>query len=125
MYRFICQTKDLNGNIKDISIQELEHKSLRFKNKDEAWYFYQEWFDGREMYNWNPTYNGDDSEYRIIIKEEQNKMEKWSFYKIITNSDITIFIEATSKSHAVMLYNEEYLYQGDPGTFIYKIVELN
>lgn len=49
-------------------------------------------------------------------------MEEWKIFKIITNSDQVIEIEATSIRHAIELYNEEYLYQGDPGTFIYKII---
>lgn len=72
MYRFVCETKDSNGKISTALIESLEHDSLRFKTASEAWYYYQEWFDGRELDNWNPSYNEDDCQYRITIKHVDN-----------------------------------------------------
>tara|TARA_Y100001937_G_C7070080_1_gene307941 strand:- start:411 stop:632 length:222 start_codon:yes stop_codon:yes gene_type:complete len=72
MYRFICETKNPNGKISTVLVESLEHDSLRFRTEDEAWYFYQEWFDGRELHSWNPTYNEDGCQYRIVIKHVDN-----------------------------------------------------
>tara|TARA_B100001059_G_C17341684_1_gene336194 strand:- start:181 stop:399 length:219 start_codon:yes stop_codon:yes gene_type:complete len=72
MYKIFCETK-INENVTSKLIKTFENQNLEFETFDQAFSYYSELFDKKGLNVWWPTYDNNNSKYRIVIKEVDNK----------------------------------------------------